>query len=51
MNDDRRPWIRKECKAFVSTMKRAGASIQYKLHFENDEQSLDNHFKIIDSFY
>ncbi|KAL7648714.1 UNVERIFIED_CONTAM: hypothetical protein RMT77_000621 [Armadillidium vulgare] len=50
VRDERRPWIRTECKSFVETLKRANANISYKLHFEEETPSLEKHFEVLDAF-
>ncbi|XP_045131606.1 UPF0565 protein C2orf69 homolog isoform X10 [Portunus trituberculatus] len=50
VHDEFRPWIGKECKSFYDILKRAGAKIDYLLHFGNESPSLLCHFRILNSF-
>lgn len=50
VNDDRRPWIRKEEKLFSEQLKRFGADVVRTLHFENQIPSLETHFELISEF-
>lgn len=50
MNDFNRKWIRREQRKFVEKLKRFGANLTNTLHFEEEERSLDNHFRILTSF-
>ncbi|XP_066992811.1 mitochondrial protein C2orf69 homolog isoform X2 [Anabrus simplex] len=50
VNDERRPWIRKEEKAFGDLLRRLGAPVQRTLHFENQVASLCTHFEVLSAF-
>ncbi|XP_063586570.1 mitochondrial protein C2orf69 homolog isoform X2 [Penaeus indicus] len=50
VQDDQRPWIRKECKVFYNVLRRNGANISYTLHCEHEQPSLLSHFKVLDLF-
>lgn len=50
VNDDRRPWIRKEEKTFGDLLRRLGAPVQRTLHFENQVASLCTHFEVLSVF-
>ncbi|KAJ8985334.1 hypothetical protein NQ317_008365 [Molorchus minor] len=50
IEDDRRPWIKKEEKSFSDTLKRQGANIDRTVHFENINASLLQHFDVIKVF-
>ncbi|XP_022904802.2 mitochondrial protein C2orf69 homolog [Onthophagus taurus] len=50
IEDDRRPWIRKEEKAFSDSLKRLNASIFRRVHFENVQPSLFTHFEVLNAF-
>ncbi|XP_066974438.1 mitochondrial protein C2orf69 homolog isoform X2 [Macrobrachium rosenbergii] len=50
VEDEQRPWIKRECKSFCKILQRAGCKINYKLHFEEEERSLFSHFKILNEF-
>ncbi|XP_042889712.1 UPF0565 protein C2orf69 homolog isoform X2 [Penaeus japonicus] len=50
VQDDQRPWIRKECKAFYNVLRRNGANVSYTLHCEHEQPSLLSHFKVLDLF-
>lgn len=47
--DDRRPWIRKEEKAFSDWLRKLGAPVRRMVHFENSTPSLGIHFDVIDA--
>lgn len=50
IQDDRRPWIKKEEKAFSDTLRRQGTTIDRTVHFENVPASLLQHFDVIKIF-
>ncbi|CAB0001248.1 unnamed protein product [Nesidiocoris tenuis] len=50
INDDRRPWIRKEEKAFSDWLKKLGAPVNRTVHFENLSPSLKSHLEVLDVF-
>lgn len=50
VRDEFRPWIGKECKSFHDILRRAGAKIDYRLHFEEESPSLLLHFKVLNYF-
>ncbi|XP_023311610.1 UPF0565 protein C2orf69 homolog isoform X2 [Anoplophora glabripennis] len=50
IQDDRRPWIKKEEKAFSDTLRRQGTAIDRTVHFENVPASLLQHFDVIKIF-
>ncbi|XP_071551040.1 mitochondrial protein C2orf69 isoform X3 [Panulirus ornatus] len=50
VQDEHRPWIRKECKKFYDTLHRIGAKVSYTLHFEDEPASLMTHFRILNEF-
>ena len=47
---DRRPWIGKEEKKFVAILKRLGVDVTRKVYFEDEEPSVDSHFKVLTTF-
>lgn len=51
VQDDQRPWIRRECKAFYDILRRNGASVSYKMHFQEEIPSLIEHFRLLKEFY
>ncbi|RZC36294.1 UPF0565 protein C2orf69 -like [Asbolus verrucosus] len=51
IKDDRRPWIRKEEKAFYSTLTNLKAPIQRYIHSPDTLPSIYQHFNILDEFY
>uniref|UniRef100_A0A0P4W9Z6 Uncharacterized protein n=1 Tax=Scylla olivacea TaxID=85551 RepID=A0A0P4W9Z6_SCYOL len=50
VHDEFRPWIGKECKSFYDILRRAGAKVDYLLHFEEESPSLLWHFRILNNF-
>ena len=50
VHDERRPWIRKEEKAFGDLLRRLGAPVHRTLHFENQAASLYTHFEVLSAF-
>nr|CAD7430402.1 unnamed protein product [Timema monikensis] len=50
VQDERRPWIRKEEKAFGDLLRRLGAPVNRTLHFENQVASLYTHFEVLTVF-
>ena len=44
-----RPWIKREEKLFTGTLKRLGADITRRLYFDEEESSIENHFRIIET--
>lgn len=50
VQDDRRPWIRKEEKIFTDLLRRLGASITRHIHFESTTPNLVTHFEVLQAF-
>lgn len=50
VNDERRPWIRKEEKAFCDLLRRLNAPIERTFHFENQLPTLLTHFEVHNVF-
>nr|CAD7269370.1 unnamed protein product [Timema shepardi] len=50
VQDERRPWIRKEEKVFGDLLRRLGAPVNRTLHFENQVASLYTHFEVLTVF-
>ncbi|XP_059472831.1 mitochondrial protein C2orf69 homolog isoform X2 [Neocloeon triangulifer] len=50
VQDERRPWIRKEEKMFTELLRRLGAPVTRILHFENQPASLMTHFEVLSVF-
>lgn len=50
IQDDRRPWIRKEEKQFSELLKKLGAPVFRTLHFENQVPNLYTHFDVLTAF-
>lgn len=48
--DDRRPWVGKEQKKFVSRLQRLGVAVNNTLHFSEETRSLDMHFRLLKEF-
>jgi len=44
-----RPWIKREEKIFSESLKKLGANISRNLYFEDEEPSIENHFRIIET--
>ncbi|XP_065574618.1 mitochondrial protein C2orf69 homolog isoform X2 [Artemia franciscana] len=51
IRDDRRPWIKKEEKQFSETLRNLGASISRQFLYQEEDPSIENHFKIISVFH
>ena len=45
-----RPWIGKEERLFVDGLRQLGCKVEEKLHFEDLEVSLENHFRVLEKF-
>ncbi|XP_023243705.1 UPF0565 protein C2orf69 homolog [Centruroides sculpturatus] len=45
-----RPWIGKEEKLFRETLKRFGVKVERTMHFEDEERSMENHFRVLEVF-
>lgn len=50
VDDSFRRWIGTEYRRFKEKLKKRGISVLAKLHFENEERSLDNHFNVLTVF-
>ncbi|KAK9738203.1 C2orf69 [Popillia japonica] len=50
IQDDRRPWIKKEEKLFSDILRRLGAPVDRSVHFENVCPNLFIHFDVINVF-
>lgn len=50
VQDERRPWIRKEEKTFSDLLRRLGATVHRTLHFENQLANLYTHFDVLTVF-
>lgn len=48
--DDRRPWIRRDEKAFTDLLKRLGANLTRVLHFDSGTTNLFTHFEVLEVF-
>lgn len=51
IQDDRRPWIKKEEKTFSDILTKLGAEVQRKVHFANTPPNLFSHFDVINVFW
>lgn len=51
IQDDRRPWIRKEEKSFGDLLRRMGAKVHRTVHFENIPPNLITHFDVLGVFH
>ena len=51
VQDDHRPWIRKEEKAFTDLLKRLGCTLTRHLHVsESNVSNLFTHFEVLENF-
>ena len=50
MKNANRPWIGKEEKVFTSTLRQLGAVIRRQLYFDNEQPSIEKHFRVIETF-
>jgi len=51
ISDENRPWIAKECRKFAEFLRKSGGfQFSERIHFENEERSLENHFRILENF-
>ncbi|XP_059609280.1 mitochondrial protein C2orf69 homolog isoform X2 [Phlebotomus argentipes] len=48
--DERRPWIRRDEKAFTDLLKRLGAPLTRVLHFDSGVTNLFTHFEVLEVF-
>ncbi|XP_063912889.1 mitochondrial protein C2orf69 homolog isoform X2 [Zophobas morio] len=51
VQDDRRPWIKKEEKIFYTTLRNFNACVQRRVHFGDLPPSIVQHFSILNEFY
>ena len=49
MKNANRPWIGKEEKVFTSTLRQLGVVIRRQLYFDNEQPSIENHFRVIET--
>ena len=47
VRDPHRVWIGEEQREFVDKLRGFGATVHETMHFENEERSLDNHFRVL----
>jgi hypothetical protein len=50
VRDQMRVWIGKEERKFVDRLEKIGVKVTEVVHFEEEERSLSNHFKVLISF-
>ena len=50
VNDAMRKWIGEEKRKFVSKVKKLGISVHDRYHFEHEERSIENHFRVLTVF-
>lgn len=50
IQDERRPWIKKEEKIFYSTLMKLNAPVQRSVHFSDMPPSILQHFRILNEF-
>ncbi|KAK7079919.1 hypothetical protein SK128_009578 [Halocaridina rubra] len=50
VEDEQRPWIKRECKMFCKILQRAGCQIKYQLHSSDEPPSLFIHFRLLNEF-
>ena len=48
--DPNRGWIREEEREFVDRLRYHGVAVTEVLHFEHEERSLENHFRVLNVF-
>ncbi|XP_019955271.1 mitochondrial protein C2orf69 homolog [Paralichthys olivaceus] len=48
--DPMRAWVGREHRQFIKTLEEFGACPSKKLHFEDEQPSIENHFRIIQEF-
>lgn len=48
--DPHRPWLGEEQRLFVSKLQQFGTSVKEVFHFEHEERSLKNHFRVLEVF-
>lgn len=51
IQDDRRPWIKKEEKTFSDILLKLGAEIHRHVHFANSPPNLFLHFDVLNMFF
>lgn len=50
VQDSSRKWIGRDQRQFTAMLRKLGIAVEEKLHFEELEASLDNHFKVLEEF-
>ncbi len=50
VRDPHRPWIGEEEAEFVAKLRQFGAVVKDTVHFEDDEPSLEKHFRVLEVF-
>ena len=50
VRDPNRSWIREEERDFVDKLRYYGVTVTEVLHFEHEERSLENHFRVLNTF-
>ncbi|KAJ8255912.1 hypothetical protein COCON_G00197760 [Conger conger] len=50
VRDPMRAWVGREHRRFVRTLQELGARLSNTLHFEDEPPSIDNHFRVIQTF-
>lgn len=51
IEDDRRPWIKREEKTFSDTLIKLGATVHREVHFADSTPNLFLHFDILKVFF
>ena len=52
IEDDRRPWIKKEEKLFSNILSRLlGDLFRRKVYYEDQEPSIENHFRVLETLF
>lgn len=51
IEDERRPWIKKEEKTFSDTLMKSGVAVQREVHFTNSPPNLFSHFDLLAVFW
>lgn len=50
VRDPNRSWIREEERDFVDKLRYHSVAVTEVLHFEHEERSLENHFRVLNTF-
>jgi hypothetical protein len=50
IDDPARPWNGREQRRFIRGIEKLGGKVTNVIHFENEERSLENHFRVLELF-